>query len=193
MKWSRAALAMVIAVPVIALLVRSMGNDPRIIRSTLVGRDAPPFELAVLESEVLQMQEGDTIRLSDYLGEVVVLNFWASWCGPCRIEHPALTAVADAYRARGVRFLGVLYQDQPESARRWLDQLGEVYPTVLDPASRVAIEYGVAGIPETYFIARDGRVAHKYFGPLSVDTLVTHLDALLAEPAPAAESMVGNP
>jgi len=188
MKWSRALIGVVLALPLVALLGRSMGNDPRVIRSPLIGRAAPAFELAMLDSE-LRTEFGDTIRLSDYLGEVVVVNFWASWCFPCRQEHPALTAVAEAYRDRGVQFFGVLYKDQTDAARQWLDQLGESYPTALDPTSRVAIDYGVGAIPETYFIARDGRIAYKHFGPISVDELVSQLDALLAEPATSAQSM----
>lgn len=185
MKWSRAIVAVALGLPVVALLARSMGNDPKIIRSPLIGRPAPAFALATLESDVLRTEAGDTVRLEDHLGEVVVLNFWATWCYPCRQEHPALVSVARAYRDRGVRFYGVLYKDDPAAARRWLDELGESYPTVLDPSSRVAIDYGVGAIPETYFIGRDGRVAHKHFGPISVEELKHQIDALLAEPAPA--------
>lgn len=185
MNWRRALIAVaVVAIPFTLLLAMSMDNDPRIIRSPLIGEPAPEFALEVLQSGVLVTQPGDTIRLSDHLGEVVVVNFWASWCLPCWQEHPVLLRVASEYEGRGVRFFGVLYKDQPAAASRWLAERGEAYPTGLDDNARVAIEYGVGAIPETYLIGRDGRIAYKHFGAIGYDVLTRHLDALLAEPVP---------
>lgn len=128
----------------------------------------------------------DTIRLAALRGQVVVLNFWASWCLPCRDEHEALTSAARVYRGEGVRFLGVLYDDTPENARRWIRSMGGTsYPTLLDPGSRTAIDYGLYGVPETFFIAPDGRVASKYVGPVTRTLLVRRIEALLRAEAGA--------
>lgn len=184
----RPVIALLIALPVVALLGYGLTRDPREIPSPLPGRPAPEFALAVLPTgDVGGPQapgEGDTVRLADYRGHVVVLNFWASWCLACRDEHAALSMAAEAYRERGVQFLGVVYNDSPGNARRWIrDMGGQAYPSLLDPGSRTAIDYGLYGVPETYFIGRDGRVAYKHVGPVTMALLVEWLDRLLAEPA----------
>jgi cytochrome c biogenesis protein CcmG, thiol:disulfide interchange protein DsbE len=174
MNWRRSLIALTAASPVVALLAFGMTRDPRIIESPLPGRAAPEFALPVMEAE-------DSVRLADLRGHVVVLNFWASWCVPCLAEHPVLTNAAMAYHDRGVRFLGVLYRDAPQNARRWIDRLGGAsYPTVLDEGSRAAIDYGLAGVPETFIIDRDGRIAHKHIGPITDAQLAALLDPLLA-------------
>jgi cytochrome c biogenesis protein CcmG, thiol:disulfide interchange protein DsbE len=174
MNWRSALIAGACAVPIIALLAFGLTVDPRTVKSPLPGRDAPDFALPV-------MGANDTIRLADYHGRILVLNFWASWCIPCRIEHPALTAAADSYREHGVEFLGVLYRDLPDAARRWLDQYGEAYPSTEDPGSRTAIGYGLSGVPETFVIGRDGVVVYKHIGPITAAQLRAVLDPLVAQ------------
>jgi cytochrome c biogenesis protein CcmG/thiol:disulfide interchange protein DsbE len=181
---------MMLAIPVIALLGFGLTRDPREIPSPLPGRPAPPFTLEVLRpgDNGSALSLGDTVRLEDHRGQVVVLNFWASWCLACRDEHGALSRVATRYAGRGVRFYGVLYQDTPASARAWVMEMGgQSYPSLLDPRSRTAISFGLYGVPETFFIARDGRVAYKHVGPVTETLLSTRLDELLAEPAEPAE------
>ena len=190
MNWRRATLASAVALPIIALLGFGLTRDPKEIRSPLPGREAPDFALEVFaqgEGSV-QRANGDTIRLSDFKGQVVVLNFWASWCLACRDEHRALSEVAAAYADRGVRFFGVLYNDAPSNGLRWIREMGgQTYPSVDDPRKRTAIDFGLYGVPETFMIGKDGRAAYKHTGPVSDVLLAFKLDSLLAAPvAPAA-------
>jgi cytochrome c biogenesis protein CcmG/thiol:disulfide interchange protein DsbE len=120
------------------------------------------------------------MRLEDLRGNVLVLNFWASWCLACRDEHAALSDVARRYATRAVKFIGVLYQDRPAAATDWIARMGgQSYPSVLDPGSRTAISFGLYGVPETFVIDRAGKVAHKQVGPVTHDLLVRLIDSLL--------------
>lgn len=188
MNWKRAATASLVAIPIVLLLGYGMTRDPKEIPSPLPGRAAPPFSLAVFaEGEGAQRRAvGDSVRLADHEGEVVVLNFWASWCLACRDEHSTLSQVAEAYATRGVKFYGVLYNDVPGNGTRWIAEMGgQSYPSLNDPRTRTAIDYGLYGVPETFFIGRDGRVAYKHVGPVTATVLAWKLDSLLAQPAPS--------
>ncbi len=123
----------------------------------VVGRPAPDFALGLFD--------GGTFRLSEARGAVVVLNFWASWCVPCRREAPILERTWQAFRDRGVIFVGVNVQDNEAAARRFLAEFGKTYPAGPDTTGRIAVDYGVTGIPETYFVDRRGRIAVKWVGP----------------------------
>jgi cytochrome c biogenesis protein CcmG/thiol:disulfide interchange protein DsbE len=147
-------------------------GDPRELPSVLVGRRAPDFSLRL-------MDEGERIRLSDFRGQVVVINFWASWCTACRLEHRNFVAAWDRYRERGVVFLGILFQDSPEEAGAYMEELGGDWPTLLDPGSRTALDYGVYGVPETFFIDREGVVSHKRVGYTSYELLLEQIERLL--------------
>lgn len=185
MNWKRAVVGVLVALPVLGLLVFGMTLDPRAIDSPLPGNEAPAFTLAVLEGTptygaALIADPGtgevaasrDTISLEQHEGEIVVLNFFASWCLACRTEHGVLNRGAERYRDEGVRFYGVVYQDTPENALRWIERMGgATYPALLDSASRTAIDYGLYGVPETFFIARDGKLARKHVGPLTDEAL----------------------
>jgi cytochrome c biogenesis protein CcmG, thiol:disulfide interchange protein DsbE len=175
-RWNRALLTFAFSVPAIALLAFGMTRDPRALPSTLPGRPAPDFELAVLDDSATRVA-----TLAGHRGEVVVLNFWASWCVSCRSEHPHLSRVATRYEGRGVHFYGVLYSDRPANATRYIrDRGGQSYPTLLDPGTRTAIDYGLYGVPETFFIGRDGVVAHKHVGPVTEAVLSEWIERLLA-------------
>jgi cytochrome c biogenesis protein CcmG/thiol:disulfide interchange protein DsbE len=188
MNWRRAFIATLVALPIVALLAYGLTQDPKEIPSPLPGKSAPVFALPVFAAGTgaTALPVGDTVRLADYRGQVVVLNFWASWCLECRVEHQLLSQVATLYHPRGVRFLGVLYNDQTPNGLAWIrDMGGQSYPSLDDGRSRTAIDYGLYGVPETFFIARDGRVAYKQIGPISEGVLLQKLDSLLAAPAPA--------
>lgn len=143
--------------------------------SALIGRTAPDFALA-------DMDTGQLLSLRDLRGKVVVLNYWASWCVSCRKEHPNFVAAWDRYRDRGVVFVGVLFQDTAGNAQKYMKELGGDWPTLLDPGSRTAMDYGVYGVPETFFIGRDGVVATKQIGPTSYPALIDRIEALLSAP-----------
>ena len=155
-----------------ALLGFGLTRDPTAIKSPLVGRAAPEFSLRTVDGT-------QAIRLSDLRGQVVVVNFWASWCAGCRIEHPALLAAWQRYRDLGVVFVGIPFQDRPSDSRAYLNELGGDWPELTDPASGTAIAYGVYGVPETFVIGPAGRVAYKQLGAISYDILTEQIDRLL--------------
>ena len=182
MNWKRAIIAMLAAAPVIALFAYGFTRDPAEIPSPLPGHDAPPFSLAVFTSGDARPAPsvGDTVRLRNLRGKVLVVNFWASWCGPCRSEHAALSETARQYAGRPVQFLGVLYNDVPQSALQWITEMGgQSYPAVLDPGTLTAIDFGVYGVPESYIIDATGRIAYKQLGPASEKVLHRWIDSLL--------------
>lgn len=174
MTWKRWIVPLA-GVPLIVLLGYGLTRDARIIPSPLPGRMAPDFALETLS--------GDTLRLADMGGQVVTLTFWASWCLPCVDEHPLFVDADKRFRDDGLRVVGVVYQDTRANAIRWMRDLGGDWPNVLDKGSGAAIEYGVSGVPETFFIGRDGRVAYKQIGPVNPDVLSTWLPRLLADSA----------
>ncbi len=187
MNWKRALLAAVVALPIIALLRFGLTRDPRAIASPLPGRQAPAFDLTVFASGsgTIAPALGERIRLEHLRGNVVVVNFWASWCLPCRDEHATLSQTASRYAGQAVRFLGLVYNDVTANALRWLDEMGgQTYPALLDPGTRTAIDFGVYGVPETFFIGRDGKVASKFVGPISANVLSQRIDSLLAVSTP---------
>ncbi|HET9424880.1 MAG TPA: TlpA disulfide reductase family protein [Gemmatimonadaceae bacterium] len=182
MNWKRAGLAVLAVTPVIALFAFGFTRDPASIPSPLPGRPAPPFSLSVFTGGDVPhpLAAGDSIRLRDLRGKVVVVNFWASWCGPCRAEHAALSETAREYQSRPVQFLGVLYSDTVPAALRWISEMGgQTYPAVTDPGSVTAIDYGVYGVPETFVIDPDGRVVRKHVGPVTATLLRQWIDSLV--------------
>lgn len=139
-------------------------------------RQAPDFTLRTFD--------GATLRLADLRGQPVLVNFWASWCPPCRDEAPLLERTWRAYRGQGVAFVGVDIWDAEPDARRFLQEFGVTYPNGPDPGT-VALDYGLTGIPETFFIDRQGQVMRKWIGPLGEAPLRAFLDELVGS-APGA-------
>ncbi len=121
----------------------------------------------------------EEISLADYRGRPVVLNFWASWCPPCRAEAPQLERVWQAYRDRGVVFLGVDIRDSEVDARVYLREFGVTYANLRDPSNAIAVGYGVSGIPATFFIDREGRVASRWLGPVSEQQIAARVEELV--------------
>ena len=185
--WRRVRLlalsALVVVVGVAALLGSRLGKDPALVDSPLIGQPAPDLTLPELEGP------GD-LSLADLRGSIVVVNFWASWCVPCRNEQPVLVAANDAYRDSGVVFVGISFQDQTSAAAAFLDELGrgEGYRYVTDPGSRAAVEFGVYGVPETYFIDRTGTIVAKVTGETDSALMAEALDAILAGREPRSRT-----
>ena len=170
-RWWRIALVLVPVLGFLGVLVYGMTRDPRAVPSALVGRPAPDFHLTLFD--------GSRIRLSDFRGKVVFLNFWASWCPPCRAEAPLLETAWRYYRDQGVLFVGVNIQDREASARAFLQEFGITFPNGRDPQNRIAIDYGVYGLPETFFISPDGLITSKHIGVIGTDLLIAKMEEAL--------------
>ena len=145
----------------------------------LAGPGSGPLNEGPAPDFSLQLFDGGQLALADFRDRVVVVNFWASWCEPCREEAPILEKVWREYQDQGVTLIGIAYKDTEGKARAFLDEFGLTYPNGLDPGNRIARSYRVQGVPETFFI-KDGEIADLYIGPLTEDQLVARIEKLLA-------------
>ncbi len=150
------------------------GTDPSISSSPLIGQPAPSSQIALMDGS-------GSIEVDDYPGDIRVINYWASWCLGCRTEHQALMRAALDYSGYGVTFIAINYQDTPSNAADFLDELGRSAVTVytVDEDSRTAFEWGVLGLPETFFVDRDGIVVGKVSGPVSYELLSQTIDQII--------------
>ena len=156
---------------IVAFLGMGLGLNPREVPSPLIGKPAPAFTLPRLD-DASQM-----VRRDDLLGKVWMLNVWASWCAPCREEHPL---VIDIARRQLVPVYGLNYKDTAPAAKGWLASLGNPYrATLVDADGRVGIDFGVYGVPETFIIDRQGVVRLKHTGPLTPDVVRERIEPLL--------------
>jgi cytochrome c biogenesis protein CcmG/thiol:disulfide interchange protein DsbE len=142
-------------------------------------RPAPDFALVLFE--------GGSFRLSEESGKTVLVNFWASWCPPCREEAPALEAAWRAHRDRGVVFVGVNVWDRERDARAFLAEYRSTYPNGPDPG-RTALDFGVRGLPETFVVAPDGQVVRKWIGPITEAEIASLLAGMAGALEPAPQS-----
>jgi len=162
----------IVGVAVVAfLLLLSYGLLSGPGRGPLSEGPAPDFSLRLFD--------GNQLSQASLHDQVIVVNFWGSWCEPCREEAPVLEKVWQEYQGQDVIFIGIAYKDTESKARAFLDEFDITYPNALDPGNRVARAYRVQGVPETFFI-KDGEIASLYIGPLSEDQLVTRIEKLLA-------------
>ncbi len=145
----------------VAVLASGFGRDPKALPSVLEQKPAPEF----IKSDL----DGNEWRLSALKGRWVVINFWSTWCLPCKSEHPLLLSAASEYP--DVQFLGVVFSDEIPKVDAYLRKNGSAYPHLADPDGRMAIDYGVGGVPETFFIGPDGTIVKKIVGPLDEATL----------------------
>jgi cytochrome c biogenesis protein CcmG/thiol:disulfide interchange protein DsbE len=160
-------LGLLVVLPLIGVLLINLGRNPNQVESPLIGRPAPEFSLPPLGG-------GEPVTLASLRGRPVVMNFWATWCVPCLEEHEVLTQAASAI-GPDAHFLGVVYDDEEPRVRAYLRRRGSSYPSLLDPDGKVAIAFGVYGVPETFFIDGQGTITAKYVGPLDPSTLSSYL------------------
>jgi cytochrome c biogenesis protein CcmG/thiol:disulfide interchange protein DsbE len=157
----------------VLLLGVGLTLNPREVPSPLIGKPAPAFELPLLHAP------DKTFAQKDMLGKVWVLNVWASWCPPCLVEHPVVTALAQSKLAPVV---GLNYKDARDDALPWLKRNGDPFAfSVFDTTGRIGIDYGVYGVPETYVIDRRGVIRYKHIGPLTPEVSRNKIQPLLQE------------
>jgi cytochrome c biogenesis protein CcmG/thiol:disulfide interchange protein DsbE len=160
---------------VLALFVWGLGRRGTVGQVPVGARQAPDFSVTLFG------QPGGpsgTWRLSEQAGRPVVVNFWASWCIPCEDEAPVLEHVTARYRGR-VSLIGIDVQDSDQNARAFLARFRVTYPNAPDPGGQISVDYGMSGVPESYFIGRDGRILRKWAGPLDEGRLVAFVEELL--------------
>jgi cytochrome c biogenesis protein CcmG, thiol:disulfide interchange protein DsbE len=146
-------------------------GDPERLPSALIGLTAPQADLPPLEGLLQDGKPVPGLAAGDLRGPVSVVNVFASWCGPCRDEHPVLASLAATGKAR---LVGINYKDDPENARRFLGRLGNPYSAIgVDTKGRAAIDWGVYGVPETFIVGPDGTIRYKHVGPLSAGVLAS--------------------
>ena len=134
----------------------------------------------------LETLDGGPVVLSGLRGNVVMLDFWSSWCPPCRAEAPVLSQVYDEYDGKPVEFIGISIWDREDDVLSHVDEYNVPYPNGIDGDGQIAIDYGVTGIPEKFFIDRNGRIVKRFVGPMNAGRLRSILDELLAENATGA-------
>jgi cytochrome c biogenesis protein CcmG, thiol:disulfide interchange protein DsbE len=169
--WIKLGLLILFVPGMIGLLAYGFMRDARYIQSPLVARQAPSFTLTLFDGKV--------VRLADFRGKAVLVNFWASWCVPCRAEAAGLESAWKKYKDHGVVFLGVNIQDKEEDARAFMKEFRVTYLNGPDESGKIAIDYGVWGIPETFFIDPQGRITYKHAGELRAPIIETKLDEAL--------------
>lgn len=152
-------------------------NLHKVVSVDLQGRPAPEFSLPLFNQF-----EQDQISLATLRGQVVVVNFWASWCVECYKEAKLLEQAWQDYGGRGVMFVGVDYLDTDKEGLAYMQKYGITYPSGPDIGSKISKVYAITGVPETFFIDRDGKIIHVQIGPIERDQLYSLLDRLIAQP-----------
>ncbi|MDR3516398.1 MAG: DsbE family thiol:disulfide interchange protein [Azospirillaceae bacterium] len=170
---------LIFLIPLLVFLVLAgyfavgLNRDPNLVPSALIDQPVPTFSLPGLPGQ------GAGLASADLHGRAQIVNVFASWCAPCRVEHPMLVRLA---RENGVLVRGIDYKDRPEDAAAWLSQMGNPYQGIgADTDGRVAIDWGVYGVPETYVIDRQGRIRYKQVGPLTAADIDGKILPLLKE------------
>ena len=153
------------------IVLMEQGDMPNNIPSPMISKAAPEFDLPPL------LLDKAGVKLGDLKGKVTLVNFFASWCVPCRVEHPLLSQLGDR-----VNLVGIAYKDKPEDSRSWLGKLGDPYKALgVDRDGRVGIDFGVYGVPESYLIDKNGVIRFKQTGPFTPEDIAKKLMPMLAE------------
>lgn len=168
--YAAAAIAPFLVLAALGAVLLARPATPTLAR---IGEPAPAFVLADLD--------GNRLSLADLRGRPVIVNFWASDCAPCVEEFPLLTSAAAAHQGDQLAVVGIVFRDDPEPAREFLARMGATWPSAMDPGEAVAMQYGIIGPPDTFFIDRDGIVVSRQIGPLSAADLERRLAGILGE------------
>lgn len=168
MPWRRLALTLVFIAPILALLAYGFTRDSRYITSPLLAKPAAPFEITLFD--------GKKLTLNDLRGKAIFLNFWASWCPPCRAEAKDLEAAWQKIKDKNMVFIGVALQDTDQNSLEFLKEFNVTYPNGKDESGKIAVDYGTWGIPESFFIDPQGRITYKHVGGIRAALVVTKLE-----------------
>jgi len=168
MPWRRLVLTGAVIVPILALLAFGFSRDARYITSPLIATPAAPFTITLFD--------GGQLALEELRGKAVFLNFWASWCPPCRAEARDLEAAWRNVKDKDMVFIGVALQDADRNSMEFLKEFGVTYPNGKDESGKIAVDYGTWGIPESFFIDPRGRITYKHVGGIRADLVIAKLE-----------------
>ena len=168
MPWRRLALVGLIVGPILGLLAFGFTRDARYITSPLLAKPAAPFTVTLFD--------GRKITLDELRGKAVFLNFWASWCPPCRAEARDLEAAWQKVKDKNMVFIGVALQDTDKNSLEFLKEFEVTYPNGKDESGKIAVDYGTWGIPESFFIDPQGRITYKHVGAIRAALVLSKLD-----------------
>jgi len=168
MLWRRLVLVALIIGPIVGLLAFGFTRDARYITSPLIAKPAAPFTITLFD--------GGKLTLEDLRGKAVFLNFWASWCPPCRAEARDLEAAWQKVKDKNMVFIGVALQDTDRNSLEFLKEFEVTYPNGKDASGKIAVEYGTWGIPESFFIDPQGRITYKHVGGIRAPLVLAKLE-----------------
>ena len=168
MPWRRLAITLLIITPILALLAFGFTRDSRYIVSPLIAKPATPFTVTTFN--------GDKLTLNELRGKAVFLNFWASWCLPCRAEARDLEAAWQKVKDKNMVFLGVALQDTDKNSLEFLKEFNVTYPNGKDESGKIGVDYGTWGIPESFFIDPQGRITYKHVGGIRAVLVIAKLE-----------------
>lgn len=160
------------------------GSEFRFVEGTPSGEVIDKADRQMAPNITGELLDETTFELEDYHGQIVVMNFWATWCGPCRVETPDLQQMYETYQPDGVELVGVLVKDTRGQGETYKQQVGLTYPSIFDPSTKIALQlkgYPLAAIPSTIVFDRDGKVAAAYTSLVDLDDLTSMVEKLLAE------------
>jgi len=163
----RLVITILIIAPVLALLAFGFSRDAKYIRSPLLAKPAAPFTVTLFD--------GKKVTLEDFRGKAVFLNFWASWCAPCRAEAHDLEAAWQKVKGKNMIFLGVALQDSDQASKEFLKEFNVTYLNGKDESGKIAVDYGTWGIPESFFIDPQGRITYKHVGGIRASLVLAKL------------------
>jgi cytochrome c biogenesis protein CcmG/thiol:disulfide interchange protein DsbE len=170
-RWAVVGVSVVILLPLVLVLGSRLGKDPTLgQRSAVLNKPVPEFSLPNID--------GGTISSKDLVGRPYLVNFWASWCAPCRQEHKNLEALYARYRPQGMELLGVMWNDTTEGARSYRRDMGGAWPILRDPNEKLAVDFGVTGPPETFLVDDAGVIRYKVRGAVTAARLQEIQEAL---------------